>query len=245
MTSVSPGIVHHPGTVATGPYIVSVSDPRDPAADRLAALREEYTLGGLSEAEVPPAPVPLLRRWMDDAIAADLRDPTAMVLSTVSAGGRPSSRIVLCKGLSEQGLDFYTSYASRKAEELSGQAFGAVVFPWHPLQRQVRVEGRVDRLGAAESDAYFASRPRPSQLGAWASPQSRVVASRAALDERYAAAEARFEGVEVSRPPFWGGYRLVPEVVEFWQGRTGRLHDRLRFRQAPAAGHWLLERLGP
>lgn len=220
-------------------------DPRDLAADRLAALREEYTLGGLSEEGLPSDPVPLLRQWMDDAIAADLRDPTAMVLSTVSATGRPSSRIVLCKGLTELGLDFYTSYSSRKAEELAGQGFAAVVFPWHPLQRQVRIEGAVDRLEAAASDAYFATRPRSSQLGAWASPQSSVVVSRAALDERYAEAEARFEGMEVPRPPFWGGYRLVPEVVEFWQGRTGRLHDRIRFRHAPAAGRWLRERLGP
>ena len=211
----------------------------------LAELREEYRLGGLSEEELDPEPVALLERWLQDAVRAGLYDPTAMVLSTVSATGRPSSRMVLCKGLSEQGLDFFTNYSSRKGEELAGQPHVAVVFPWHPLQRQVRVEGTATRLSEAESDAYFATRPRESQLGAWASPQSKVVESRQVLDRRYADAVARFGDGPVARPPYWGGFRIVPETFEFWQGRQGRLHDRFRYRWVATWGRWQSERLAP
>jgi len=215
--------------------------PRD---DDLAGLREDYRSGLLEESDLDPDPLVMLRRWLDDAIAAGLPDPTAMVLCTVSATGRPSARTVLVKGLGP-GLDFYTNYASRKGEELAGQDHVAGVFWWPPLQRQVRVEGRAGRLPEPDSDAYFATRPRPSQLGAWASPQSRVVASRERLEQRYAEVEARFEGGPVPRPPYWGGVRIVPDVVELWQGRTGRMHDRLRYRHAPAAARWLVERLAP
>ena len=211
----------------------------------LAELREEYRLGGLSEEELDPDPVVLLDRWLQDAVRAGLYDPSAMVLSTVSATGRPSSRMVLCKGLSSEGLDFFTNYSSRKGEELAGQPHVAVVFPWHPLQRQVRVEGTAARLPEEESDAYFASRPRESQLGAWASPQSKVVESREVLDRRYAEAVDRFGEGPVARPPYWGGFRIVPDTFEFWQGRQGRLHDRFRYRWAPTQGSWRAERLAP
>ncbi len=220
--------------------------PPDSAPDRLAALREDYRLGGLSEDDADPDPLVMLRRWTDEAIAAGLLDPTAMVLSTVSAAGRPSSRIVLCKAIGPDGLDFYTNRSSRKGEELAARAYCSLVFPWHPLQRQARVEGTVTTVPEEESDAYFASRPRSSQLGAWASPQSRVVGSRPELEARYAEVEARFDGGPVPRPPFWGGYRVHPEVVELWQGRTGRLHDRLVYRpDASDAGRWTVERLAP
>ena len=212
---------------------------------RLADLREEYTLGGLDSDDLDPDPVVMLERWLADAIDADLRDPTAMVVSTVSATGRPSSRMVLCKGLSADGLTFYSNYGSQKGEELAGQPFCAALFPWHPLQRQVRVEGTVSRVDPAASDAYFASRPRPSQLGAAASPQSRVVPSRAWLDERYAAEEARWEGQGVPRPAYWGGYLVRPERVEFWQGRKGRLHDRFRYLWVPTLSRWQIDRIAP
>jgi pyridoxamine 5'-phosphate oxidase len=211
----------------------------------LAGLREEYTLGGLDEVDLDPDPVTMLQRWLDEAIRAGLYDPTGMVLSTVAATGRPSSRMVLLKGLSEEGLVFFTNYSSRKGEELAGQEACSVVFPWHPLQRQVRVEGVASRLPTEDSDAYFAGRPRESQLGAWASPQSKVVASREQLDARYAEAVARFGDGPVERPPYWGGYRIVPDTFEFWQGRQGRLHDRFRYRFSPTADSWRLERLAP
>lgn len=235
----------------------------DPEPDVLAALREEYSLGGLAETDLDPDPVVMLRRWTDDAVRADLRDPTAMVLSTVSADGVPSSRTVLCKGMSPDGLVFYSNYASAKARDLAGQERCALLFPWYPLQRQVRVEGTARRAPAELSDAYFASRPRASQLGAWASPQSDVVASREVLDGLYDEAERRFDGGPVPRPEHWGGYVVVPDLVEFWQGRRGRLHDRLRYRRTsggPGGGGgggeteepgrsggpgWLVERLAP
>jgi pyridoxamine 5'-phosphate oxidase len=213
----------------------------------LAELREEYTLGGLDESDLDPDPVAMLRRWLDDAIGSSLYDPTAMVVSTVSATGRPSSRMVLLKGLSATGLVFYTNYSSRKGEELAGQDACSLVFPWHPLQRQVRAEGKAARLTDAENDAYFAGRPRESQLGAWASPQSKVVASRGQLDLRYAEVAARFAGQPVPRPPYWGGFRVVPDTFEFWQGRRGRMHDRFRYRQSPTTPErpWHVERLAP
>jgi pyridoxamine 5'-phosphate oxidase len=211
----------------------------------LAELREEYTLGGLDLEDLLGHPLELLRSWMDEAILAGLYDPTAMVLSTVDATGRPSSRMVLCKGLSTDGLEFYTNYSSRKGEELAGQPYCSVVFPWHPLQRQVRLEGEVVRLTDEENDAYFAGRPRESQLGAWASPQSRVVESRHSLDRRYAEAVTRFSQGPVTRPPYWGGFRVRPHTVEFWQGRQGRLHDRFRYRWVPTRAVWQVERLAP
>jgi pyridoxamine 5'-phosphate oxidase len=182
---------------------------------------------------------------MQDTIDSGLHEPNAMVVSTVSAEGRPSSRMVLLKGVDERGFVFYTNYESRKGAELSATGVAALLFPWHDLQRQVRVEGPVERVSAAESEAYFASRPRGSQLGAWASPQSQEVASREELDFRYADVEQRFgDDGEVSLPPFWGGFRVVPALVEFWQGRKGRLHDRLVYRR-DGDGEWRTSRLAP
>ena len=213
----------------------------------LAGLREEYTLGGLDESDLAPDPIVMLQQWMEAAINAGLYDPTAMVVSTVAATGRPSSRLVLLKGLGADGLVFFTNYSSRKGEELAGQEACSVVFPWHPLQRQVRVEGFATRLSDEENDAYFASRPHESQLGAWASPQSKVVPSREALDGRYAEAATRFGNGPVARPPYWGGYRIAPDTFEFWQGRQGRLHDRFRYRSSPTTPDrpWHVERLAP
>jgi pyridoxamine 5'-phosphate oxidase len=216
-------------------------------AERLAhlrELREEYTLGGLAESDLDADPLAMLGRWVDDALAAELRDPTAMVLSTVSAEGRPSSRTVLLKGL-DSGLVFFTNYSSRKGEDLAGQPWCALLFPWYSLQRQIRVEGRAERVSEEESAAYFSSRPRAAQLGAWASPQSRVVDGRAALDGRYAAMDERFAGDDVPLPPFWGGYRVMPESVELWQGRESRLHDRLRYTAVPTRDGWRVDRLAP
>ncbi len=239
--------------MASRPFAVVLRHERSPYIGRvrenervtLASLREEYTLGGLDESDLDPDPVGMLQRWLDEAIRSGLYDPTAMVLTTVSATGRPSSRMVLLKGLNQAGLVFFTNYSSRKGEELAGQPDCAVVFPWHPLQRQVRVEGTADRLGDEENDAYFASRPRESQLGAWASPQSKVVASREQLDARYAEAVTRFGSGQVTRPPYWGGYRIEPDVFEFWQGRQGRLHDRFRYHWSPTRRRWSVERLAP
>ncbi len=210
----------------------------------LARLRREYGAAGLSEADAGVDPNPLLERWLEAAVAAGITEPNAMALATVGADGRPSVRVVLLKGLDERGLVFYTGYDSRKSQDLAVEPWAAATLLWHDVGRQVRVEGPVSRVGAAESDAYFATRPRDSQLGAWASPQSDVVPDRAALERRLADVTARFgDGDPVPRPPGWGGWRLQPEVVEFWQGRPGRLHDRLRFRRR--GDGWDRDRLAP
>ncbi|WP_445258122.1 pyridoxamine 5'-phosphate oxidase [Nocardioides aurantiacus] len=228
-----------------------MTTPQDPgttpAADRLAALRQEYGDTGIEPDDLPADPVSAVRRWLDEAVAAGLHEPNAVVVATVGADGGPAARTVLLKGLDERGFVFYTNYDSRKGRELEASGRAALLFPWHDLQRQVRVEGTVARVPAAETAAYFATRPRGSQLGAWASPQSEEVASRAELDERYAAVEARFADGEVPPPPHWGGYRVAPEVVELWQGRSGRMHDRLVYRRdlaGPGEG-WALTRLAP
>ena len=169
-----------------------------------------------------------------------------MVLATVDSDGRPSARYVLLKGVDERGFVFYTNLDSRKGAEIAANPAVSLLFPWHDLQRQVRVEGLASRVSAEESEAYFAARPRESQLGAWASPQSQVVSSRSALDERYGGVLARFADVDaVPLPPFWGGIRVAPEAVEFWQGRKGRMHDRLLYRRGSAGGGWLVQRLAP
>ncbi len=209
----------------------------------LSDLRREYVVGGLDESDLDPQPIAMFRRWLHDATVAGLHEPNAMVLSSVSAEGTPSARIVLLKGLDDHGFVFFTNYESRKARELDANPACALLFPWHALERQVRVEGRATRLGDAENAAYFATRPRASQLGAWASPQSEVVGSRAELDERYAEMTARFADDDVPLPPYWGGYQLEPNLVEFWQGRRGRMHDRLRYRRDDSG--WSTERLAP
>jgi pyridoxamine 5'-phosphate oxidase len=210
----------------------------------LGKLREEYAAAGLSETAAPDAPWELFAGWLDDAVASGLHEPNAMVVATATPESVPSSRMVLLKGFSPDGFVFFTNYQSRKAVELAANPAVALLFPWHPLQRQVRVEGTSAPLSDAESGAYFATRPRDSQVGAWASPQSRVVASRDVLDAAYDEARERFEGTEVPRPPYWGGYLVTATMVEFWQGRPGRMHDRLRFRRTEGGG-WSVDRLAP
>ena len=209
----------------------------------LAALRREYGEHGLDTPDLVPDPLEMFRRWLDDTVRAGLHEPNAMVVTTVSAEGSPSARMVLLKGLDE-GFVFYTNYDSRKGREIEANPALSLLFPWHDLQRQVRVEGTATRVSAEESRAYFASRPRESQIGAWASPQSQPVESRDELDVLYAAAERRFADViEIPVPPQWGGLRVRPELVEFWQGRKGRMHDRLVYRRE--GERWVTSRLAP
>ncbi|HYE57106.1 MAG TPA: pyridoxamine 5'-phosphate oxidase [Rhodothermales bacterium] len=209
----------------------------------LADLRAHYGSGALDEADAPATPFVLFARWFEEALATALPEPNAMVLSTVDGAGQPSARVVLLKGVDEDGFLFFTNYHSRKGREMASDARVALTFWWPPLERQVRVEGRAEPVDAATSDAYFVTRPRGSQLGAVASPQSEVVGSRAELEARLTEVEARFAGQAVERPPHWGGYRVIPHMVEFWQGRPSRLHDRLRYTRED--DHWRLERLAP
>lgn len=220
---------------------------RDDGHDQtLAALRREYGDHGLDLPDLADDPVTMFRRWLADTVAAGIHEPNAMVVATVGPDGRPSSRMVLLKELDLRGFVFFTNYESRKAREIAANQAVSLLFPWQDLQRQVRVEGTATRVSQADSEAYFATRPRESQLGAWASPQSRVVASRSALDERYGGVLAQFAELDaVPLPPHWGGFRVVPEVVEFWQGRRGRMHDRLVYRRAEDADGWRVERLAP
>jgi pyridoxamine 5'-phosphate oxidase len=218
-------------------------EPTVPDHQRLAAMRRSYERGGLAEGDLAPTWGAMLERWLDDAIAGGVRESNAMVVATADAAGRPSLRTVLLKGLDTDGLTFFTNYESDKGHELAANPVASILFPWIDLQRQVRLTGAVRRLDPAASDAYFASRPYGSQIGALASPQSQVVADRAALEAARDALEARYpEGVP--RPESWGGYVVSPDAVEFWQGRPDRLHDRLRYRRADD-GVWITERLAP
>jgi pyridoxamine 5'-phosphate oxidase len=215
----------------------------DPLApERLAAMRREYQQGGLDATDLAADPLEQLRRWLADAQRGGILEPNAMVLATAGADGAPSARTVLLKGLDAGGLVFHTNYASRKGRQLAENPRAALLFPWVELQRQVELAGRVERLSEADSDAYWATRPHGSQLGSAASAQSQVIASRAELDEAYRALAQRHPDA-VPRPAHWGGFRLVPDQVEFWQGRLDRLHDRLRYRRAGDA--WVIERLAP
>jgi pyridoxamine 5'-phosphate oxidase len=213
----------------------------------IAALRREYARGGLDLPDLAGDPIAMFERWLAEVVEAGVHEPNAMVVSTATPDGRPSSRMVLLKGVGADGFVFFTNQASRKGEELAANPHCALLFPWHPLERQVRVEGVAEALDAARVEAYFRSRPRGAQLGAWASAQSRPVSSRAELATSYARVQERFgaddgDG-EVPVPPEWGGYLVVPEVVEFWQGRPGRMHDRLVYRRD--GDGWAVGRLAP
>ena len=209
----------------------------------VADLRNEYSRAGLDESSLRPDPVAQFRGWFEDAIAADLHEPNAMTLATATPDGRPSARVVLLKGYDERGFVFYTNYEGRKGKEIERNPHVALVFYWGELERQVRIEGRASRVSESESDAYYASRPRGSRLGAWASEQSRPVEGRGVLEARLRELERDYEGENIPRPPFWGGYRVEPEAVEFWQGRENRLHDRLVYRRSDEG--WEIERLQP
>jgi pyridoxamine 5'-phosphate oxidase len=211
----------------------------------LARLRRDYEAAGLAEGDLPADPIVLFHDWLDCAVTAALAEVNAMVLGTVGADGRPSSRMVLCKVADAKGFVFFTNYGSRKAAELAAHPSASLLFPWHPLGRQVRVEGDATVVDAQTSDAYFATRPRGAQLSAWASAQSSPVAGRAELEQRVRDLEDEYDGRDVPRPPHWGGIRVVPRVIEFWQGRRDRLHDRLVYRRADAASRWSVVRLSP
>ncbi|WP_428422566.1 pyridoxamine 5'-phosphate oxidase [Methylibium sp.] len=209
----------------------------------IADLRKSYEQGELDEQHSAADPLRQFEQWLDQALKAELPEPNAMTLATVGADGRPSTRVVLIKGFDAHGIVWYTNYESRKGRELAAHPFAALQFHWVELERVVRIEGRVEKVSAEESDAYFRSRPLDSRLGAWASPQSQVIASRAVLVANAARYGAQFL-LNPPRPPHWGGFRLLPDRWEFWQGRKSRLHDRLRYAQQPAGG-WLRERLAP
>lgn len=208
----------------------------------IADLREEYAHAELVESDAAADPFEQFARWFDDALRADLPLPNAMTLATANSAGRPSARVVLLKGVDADGFVFYTNYESRKARELSVNPYASLVFLWTPMERQVRIEGAVEKVSDEESDEYFDSRPLGSRLGAWASPQSRPLPSRLALASKVAAIVLRY-GTAPPRPPHWGGYRVRPEAIEFWQGRPDRLHDRLLYVKQDS--HWKIERLAP
>jgi pyridoxamine 5'-phosphate oxidase len=210
----------------------------------IAELRKEYMLNGLYEADLDPNPIQQFRVWFDQALSAGLAEPNAMTLATATPGGRPSARMVLIKGLDERGFVFYTNYESRKGQELAANPYAALVFYWAELERQVRIEGVVEQVAPEQSDAYFHSRPLGSRLSAAASRQSQALASRDELERRVASLAAAHADGLLPRPPHWGGYRLVPDTIEFWQGRPSRLHDRLRYLR-DRTGVWVVERLSP
>ncbi len=209
---------------------------------RLADQRKSYERGELDESEATSAPLQMFEKWFTQAEKAKVPEPNAMTLATVGADGRPSTRVVLIKDIDERGVVFYTNYNSRKGQELAANPMAALQFHWVELERVVRIEGRVEKVSPEESDAYFNVRPLDSRLGAWASPQSEVIANRAVLVKNVAMLTTKF-GLNPPRPEHWGGFRLVPDTWEFWQGRTSRLHDRLRYRLVD--GNWHRERLAP
>jgi pyridoxamine 5'-phosphate oxidase len=221
------------------------NDPVKGGGDEaLAKLRVEYTRGSLDEADVSRDPVEQFGRWFNDARAANVPEANAMTLATADAEGRPSARIVLLKSFDARGFGFYTNYDSRKGRELTANPRAALCFFWQPLERLVRVEGTVEKVGREESEAYFSGRPRQAQIGAWVSQQSSPVTSRAELERVEAELQKRFEGKPVPLPEYWGGFRVVPRAVEFWQGRPSRLHDRLLYTLGDG-GAWAVQRISP
>lgn len=209
----------------------------------LADRREEYDVGTLELTDMLSDPIAQWQAWFDAAVSATVHEPNAMVVATVDAGGWPHARNLLVKGADEHGFVFFTNYESAKADELEHSGRVSLLFSWLEMHRQVRVVGTVSRTSETESDAYFDSRPRGSQIGAWSSPQSDLIEDRSVLEAAVEAVTTRFEGGPVTRPPFWGGYRVSPVMFEFWQGRPSRLHDRIRYRYQD--GEWQLERLAP
>lgn len=211
--------------------------------EHIQNLRRDYKAASLSINDVDADPVVQFETWFGDAEKAGVYEPNAMTLATAGNDGRPSARIVLLKGFDKNGFIFYTNYESRKGQDLSESPFAALVFFWPEMERQVRIEGKIGKLSAEKSDAYFHSRPRGSQFGALASPQSRVIGHRNEIEERLAELQNEFSDKEIERPDYWGGYAVIPDYIEFWQGRSNRLHDRIRYRLA--AGEWMIERLAP
>jgi pyridoxamine 5'-phosphate oxidase len=210
--------------------------------DYINKLRIDFSKGALSETDVEGDPILQFEKWFKQAVEAQVNEPNAFVLASAGKDGRPSARVVLLRNFDTKGFVFYSNYTSRKGVQLNESPYGAITFFWPELERQVRLEGSLEKQEAAESDAYFSSRPRASQLGAWVSAQSTVIAGRKQLDEKYLELEKKFPA-EVPRPPYWGGYLLKPDRIEFWQGRASRLHDRLQYRLEK--GKWVLERLAP
>ena len=211
---------------------------------KLAELRQHYALESLSETDVRPDPVAQFAFWFEEAQASQVAEPNAMTLATATPDGRPSARTVLLKDFDNQGFTFFTNYDSQKGEDLAANPRAALLFTWLDLQRQIRIEGRVEKIDQEVSRMYFQSRPRASQIGAWASPQSHVIAGREVLQKLESDAEAKFSGIEkLPLPPNWGGYRVIPEVFEFWQGRMSRLHDRIHYTRE--GERWTIERLAP
>ena len=211
----------------------------------IADIRKDYKMKELTEASVAADPTTQFGLWWEEAMASDIDEVNAMTLATVSAQGLPEARIVLLKGFDPRGFVFYTNYDSRKGQALAAHPIACLVFFWKELERQVRITGAVEKTSVRESGTYFHSRPGPSQIGAWASPQSQVIGSRDLLDKNVGAYTDRFSGLEIPLPPFWGGYRVVPATIEFWQGRPSRLHDRLLYTRDEAANAWSIHRLAP
>ena len=211
--------------------------------DDIAAIRKDYRLQTLLEKDVNANPIQQFEIWWQQAKESNIEEPNAMTLATCNKNGRPSARIVLLKGIHENGFIFYTNYDSRKGKEIDENPFVSIVFFWKELERQIRIEGNIKKITAQENDAYFASRPMASRIGAWSSPQSQVIPSRDILEKKMAENTERFQSNEITRPENWGGYTVMPAVVEFWQGRPGRLHDRLQY--TISNGGWKIERLAP
>jgi pyridoxamine 5'-phosphate oxidase len=209
----------------------------------LAQIRKEYSLHSLDEKSISSSPFKQFEKWFNEALSAKVLEPNAMNLATVTENNRPTSRIVLLKGFNEEGFSFYTNYQSSKGKQLEQVPYAALTFFWPELERQVRIEGAIERVATDQSDEYFKSRPRESQIGAWASPQSSVIASRNIIEERYKNVEKKFEGKSLERPNQWGGYLVKPFLIEFWQGRPSRLHDRIQFTLID--GVWKINRLAP